>query len=60
MKPGVYYFKQDLRMIETAWLNPDDKTITVWTYHCLKTGKGILTHIPSKSFKKLFKFLGEV
>jgi hypothetical protein len=60
MKPGIYYFKKDLRMVETAWLDRKASVLTVWTYHDIKSGRGFLTTIPVKAFKKYFKYLGEV
>lgn len=60
MRQGIYYFKNDLRMVETAWLNSKKTIITVWTFQDMKSGRGFLTDIPYHSLKKNFSYLGQV
>lgn len=58
MNSGIYFHKKTLKMVEISWVEND--TVTVWSYHCIRTGKGSLTFIPLTSFKKYFSYLGEV
>lgn len=61
LKPGIYYLDDNnLRMIEIAWVDEPNRIVTVWTYQCMKTGKGFLTDIPIMSFNARFNYLGEI
>jgi len=59
MKKGIYYHTKNLKMVETAWLD-DAGDILVWTYQDMKTEVGFLTTIPKETFKKNFRYLGDV
>lgn len=58
MKQGVYYHPLTLKMVETMWI--DEETITFWTWHSMKTGKGFMATSNKDNFKKQLIYLGEV